>query len=60
MSMNIENLNIYTNGQEDLFGDGSVPEDTEGMFPEDIPEGERCLRNRKKTDPSAQTPSGKL
>lgn len=28
MSMNIENLNIYTNGQEDLFGDGSVPEDT--------------------------------
>lgn len=30
MSMNIENLNIYTNGQEDLFGDGSVPEDTGG------------------------------
>ena len=27
MSMNIENLNIYTNGSEDLFGDGSVPED---------------------------------
>ena len=51
MSMNIENLNIYTNGQEDLFGDGSVPEDTGGDVSggySDIPEGERCLRNRKK------------
>ena len=48
MSMNIENLNIYTNGQEDLFGDGSVPEDTGGDVSGGIPEGERCLRNRKK------------
>ena len=58
--MNIENLNIYTNGQEDLFGDGSVPEDTGGCFRRIFRRGRDVCGTERRTDPSAQTPSGKL